>query len=88
MRGSASTFIRSIIVLKTTSSSRDSGSGLERKPVHDSIQYSPGVLSKKGETGILGHGLGFNLPNQTLPFYVLDLTQPEKSALIAFMKAL
>ena len=35
-----------------------------------------------------GNGLGFNLPNQTLPFDKLDLTQPEKSALVAFMKAL
>ena len=35
-----------------------------------------------------GNGLGFNLSNQTLPFDKLNLTQPEKSALVAFMKAL
>jgi cytochrome c peroxidase len=35
-----------------------------------------------------GNGLGFNLPNQTLPFDKLNLTEPEKKALVAFMKAL
>lgn len=35
-----------------------------------------------------GNGLGFNLPNQTLPFDKLDLTKPEKKALVAFMKVL
>lgn len=35
-----------------------------------------------------GNGLGFNLDNQTLPFDKLNLTQPEKRALVAFMKAL
>ena len=35
-----------------------------------------------------GNGLGFNLPNQTLPFDKLNLTTPEKQALVAFMKAL
>lgn len=35
-----------------------------------------------------GNGLGFNLPNQTLPFDKLNLTQPEKKALVAFMKVL
>ncbi len=35
-----------------------------------------------------GNGLGFNLANQTLPFDKLNLTVPEKKALVAFMKAL
>ncbi|WP_316933136.1 cytochrome c peroxidase [Spirosoma radiotolerans] len=35
-----------------------------------------------------GNGLGFNLPNQTLPFDKLNLAQPEKKALVAFMKVL
>lgn len=35
-----------------------------------------------------GNGLGFNLPNQTLPFDRLNLTGPEKKALVAFMRAL
>lgn len=35
-----------------------------------------------------GNGLGFNLPNQTLPFDKLNLTGPEKKALVAFMKVL
>lgn len=35
-----------------------------------------------------GNGLGFNLENQTLPFDQLNLTAPEKKALVAFMKAL
>ncbi len=35
-----------------------------------------------------GNGLGFNLDNQTLPFDQLNLTVPEKKALVAFMKAL
>ena len=35
-----------------------------------------------------GNGLGFHLPNQTLPFDKLSLTTPEKRALVAFMKAL
>ncbi|GAB3768436.1 cytochrome c peroxidase [Spirosoma horti] len=35
-----------------------------------------------------GNGLGFNLPNQTLPFDKLNLTQSEKKALVAFMKVL
>ncbi|MBD2756748.1 cytochrome c peroxidase [Spirosoma validum] len=35
-----------------------------------------------------GNGLGFNLDNQTLPFDQLNLTAPEKKALVAFMKAL
>ena len=35
-----------------------------------------------------GNGLGFGLANQTLPFDKLNLTQPEKKALVAFMEAL
>ncbi|QJW89330.1 cytochrome-c peroxidase [Spirosoma taeanense] len=35
-----------------------------------------------------GNGLGFNLPNQTLPFDKLNLTTAEKKALVTFMKAL
>lgn len=35
-----------------------------------------------------GNGLGFNLSNQTLPFDKLNLTEPEKKALVAFLKAL
>lgn len=35
-----------------------------------------------------GNGLGFNLKNQTLPFDKLHLTDPEKKALVAFMKIL
>jgi len=35
-----------------------------------------------------GNGLGFNLPNQTLPFDKLNLTPSEKKALVAFMKVL
>lgn len=35
-----------------------------------------------------GNGLGFNLPNQTLPIDKLNLTQLEKKQLIAFMKTL
>ena len=35
-----------------------------------------------------GNGLGFNLDNQTLPFDKLNLTEPEKKALVAFMKVL
>lgn len=35
-----------------------------------------------------GNGLGFGLDNQTLPFDKLNLTEPEKKALVAFMKAL
>ena len=35
-----------------------------------------------------GNGLGFNLDNQTLPFDKLNLTGPEKKALVAFMEAL
>ena len=35
-----------------------------------------------------GNGLGFNLDNQTLPFNKLNLTEPEKKALVAFMKVL
>ncbi|QDK79747.1 cytochrome-c peroxidase [Spirosoma sp. KCTC 42546] len=35
-----------------------------------------------------GNGLGFNLPNQTLPFDKLNLTGSEKKALVAFMKVL
>ena len=35
-----------------------------------------------------GNGLGFNLDNQTLPFDKLNLTEPEKKALVAFMEAL
>ncbi len=35
-----------------------------------------------------GNGLGFNLENQTLPFDKLNLTGPEKKALVAFMKIL
>ncbi len=35
-----------------------------------------------------GNGLGFNLDNQTLPFDKLNLTGPEKKALVAFMKVL
>lgn len=35
-----------------------------------------------------GNGLGFNLDNQTLPFDKLNLTDPEKKALVAFMKIL
>ncbi|QIP15255.1 cytochrome-c peroxidase [Spirosoma aureum] len=35
-----------------------------------------------------GNGLGFNLPNQTLPDSKLDLTKKEQAALVAFMKAL
>ena len=35
-----------------------------------------------------GNGLGFNLDNQTLPFNKLNLTEPEKKALVAFMEAL
>jgi len=35
-----------------------------------------------------GNGLGFNLANQTLPFDKLNLTQLEKKALVAFMKAM
>lgn len=35
-----------------------------------------------------GNGLGFNLENQTLPFDKLNLTDPEKKALVAFMKIL
>lgn len=35
-----------------------------------------------------GNGLGFNLDNQTLPEDKLNLTQAEKKALAAFMKAL
>jgi cytochrome c peroxidase len=35
-----------------------------------------------------GHGLGFNLPNQTLPTDKLNLTPLEKKQLIAFMKTL
>lgn len=35
-----------------------------------------------------GQGLGFNLPNQTLPIDKLNLTQLEKKQLIAFMRTL
>ncbi|HWV29867.1 MAG TPA: cytochrome c peroxidase [Dyadobacter sp.] len=35
-----------------------------------------------------GNGLGFNMENQTLPFDKLNLTGPEKKALVAFMKIL
>lgn len=35
-----------------------------------------------------GNGLGFNLPNQTLPFDKLNLTKSEKKALVAFMEVL
>ena len=35
-----------------------------------------------------GNGLGFKLPNQTLPFDSLNLTGPQKKALVAFMKVL
>jgi cytochrome c peroxidase len=35
-----------------------------------------------------GNGLGFGLENQTLPFDRLNLTTPEKQALVAFMEAL
>ncbi len=35
-----------------------------------------------------GNGLGFNLENQTLPFDKLSLTDPEKKALVAFLKIL
>lgn len=35
-----------------------------------------------------GNGLGFNLPNQTLPGDKLNLTTPEQQALVAFLKAL
>ena len=35
-----------------------------------------------------GNGLGFGLENQTLPFDKLNLTTPEKRALVAFMEAL
>lgn len=35
-----------------------------------------------------GNGLGFNLDNQTLPFDKLNLTEPEKKALVTFMEAL
>ncbi|GAB2587864.1 cytochrome c peroxidase [Spirosoma areae] len=35
-----------------------------------------------------GNGLGFNLPNQTLPGNKLNLAASEKKALVAFMKAL
>ncbi|WP_229374904.1 hypothetical protein [Fibrella rubiginis] len=35
-----------------------------------------------------GSGLGFDLPNQTLPADALHLTVAEKKALIAFLKAL
>lgn len=35
-----------------------------------------------------GNGLGFNLENQTLPFDKLSLSDPEKKALVAFMKIL
>jgi cytochrome c peroxidase len=35
-----------------------------------------------------GAGLGFDLPNQTLPFDSLGLSAPEKKALIAFMRTL
>lgn len=35
-----------------------------------------------------GNGLGFNLDNQTLPFDKLNLTAPEKRALVTFMEAL
>jgi cytochrome c peroxidase len=35
-----------------------------------------------------GQGLGFNLPNQTLPTDKLNLTPLEKKQLIAFMKTL
>jgi cytochrome c peroxidase len=35
-----------------------------------------------------GNGLGFNLPNQTLPDSKLNLSKTEQDALVAFMKAL
>lgn len=35
-----------------------------------------------------GNGLGFNLPNQTLPFDQLHLTTAEKKALVTFLNAL
>ncbi|HSD06287.1 MAG TPA: hypothetical protein VLC96_03490 [Flavobacterium sp.] len=35
-----------------------------------------------------GEGLGFHLPNQTLPIDKLNLTPLEKKQLIAFMKTL
>jgi cytochrome c peroxidase len=35
-----------------------------------------------------GNGLGFGLPNQTLPDSKLELTKDEQTALVAFMKAL
>lgn len=35
-----------------------------------------------------GNGLGFGLDNQTLPFDKLNLTEPEKKALVSFMKVL
>jgi cytochrome c peroxidase len=35
-----------------------------------------------------GHGLGIDLPHQTLPADSLHLSRPEKAALVAFMKAL
>jgi len=35
-----------------------------------------------------GNGLGLNIPNQTLPFDKLNLTEPEKNSLVAFLKSL
>ena len=35
-----------------------------------------------------GNGMGFELDNQTLPFDKLNLTEPEKRGLVAFMKGL
>ncbi len=35
-----------------------------------------------------GVGLGINLPNQTLPFDKLNLTEPEKKSLVSFLKSL
>lgn len=35
-----------------------------------------------------GVGLGLNIPNQTLPFDKLNLTEPEKKSLVAFLKSL
>jgi len=35
-----------------------------------------------------GNGLGFNMPNQTLPDSKLELNKAEQEALVAFMKAL
>ncbi len=51
--------------------------------VYQTLDQVVGFYNRGG-----GNGLGFNLPNQTLPEDKLNLTKTEQQALVAFMKAL